>query len=277
MAAERLGKQWPRHGRMVQRRRVELHELHVGHGDARPQCHGDPVAGGLAWVGRDGEELAGTTGGQHDVVGPDLDHGAPRGQGRDPDAAPTLNQEIEGEPPLEHGAGRSVGGVDQRPLHLGAGGGAAGVHDAGAGVAALAGQRQVPAGLAVELGTERDELDARRTGPRRPGRARPPRHTGRLRRPACRQGADRWSPRRRRARRRRRPAPNGWPTATAHPWSGRRARAPPRAPSASRTAADRPATPLPRTRTSNGPGRAPALTPVRSGRARHRGGRTFRR
>ena len=33
---------------------------------------------------------------------------------------------------------------------------------------------------------------------------------------------------------------------------------------ASRTAADRPATPLPRTRTSKGPGRAPVVTPVRS-------------
>ena len=34
---------------------------------------------------------------------------------------------------------------------------------------------------------------------------------------------------------------------------------------AARTAADNPATPLPRTRTSKGPGRAPVLTPVRSG------------
>ena len=47
MTAQRLGDERPRHRRVVQGRRVELHELHVGDRDSRPQRHGDPVAGRL--------------------------------------------------------------------------------------------------------------------------------------------------------------------------------------------------------------------------------------
>ena len=47
---------------------------------------------------------------------------------------------------------------DQGAADLGAGGVAAGVHDAVAVVAALAGQRQLAGGVAVEAGTERDQL-----------------------------------------------------------------------------------------------------------------------
>jgi len=49
-------------------------------------------------------------------------------------------------------------GGDERPRHLGAGRVAAGVHDPGAGVPALAGQRQLAGGVAVEGGAQRDEL-----------------------------------------------------------------------------------------------------------------------
>ncbi len=163
MAAQRLGEQRPRHGRVVQRRRVELHELHVGDGHAGPQGHGHAVAGRLGRVGGDREQLAGAAGGQHDVGGPDGDGGGAlaglvRRQRRHPDAAPALDDEVEGEPPLEHGARRAVGGVDQGPLDLGARRRAAGVHDAGPRVAALAGQGERARGLAVEHRTERDEL-----------------------------------------------------------------------------------------------------------------------
>ncbi len=57
---------------MVQRGRVELDELDVGHGHAGPEGHGDAVAGGLERVGRDGEQLAGPAGGDEHVGGPDL-------------------------------------------------------------------------------------------------------------------------------------------------------------------------------------------------------------
>ena len=70
VAAQGLGEQRPGHGRVVQRGRVELHELDVGRGHAGPQRHGHPVAGGLGWVGRHREQLAGPARGQHDVVGP---------------------------------------------------------------------------------------------------------------------------------------------------------------------------------------------------------------
>ena len=121
----------------------------------------------------------------------------PGGRASTPRAAAALHEEIEREPALEHGAGRAVGGVDEGPLDLGAGGGAAGVHDAGAGVAALAGQRQQPGGLAVELDPEGDQLVHAARALVDEDRAPPPRRTGRPRPPACRPGAGRSSPRRR--------------------------------------------------------------------------------
>ena len=81
-----------------------------------------------------------------------------RGQRGHPHAAAALDDEVEGEPALEHGAGRAVGGVDQGPLHLGPGGGAAGVHDPRPRVPALAGQGERAAALAVELDAQGDQL-----------------------------------------------------------------------------------------------------------------------
>jgi len=85
-------------------------------------------------------------------------------QGHNAGATTTLDQEIEREPTLEHRAGRAVGGVDEGPFHLCAGGGAARVHDARPGVAPLARERQQARGLAVELDPEGDQLvDTSRT------------------------------------------------------------------------------------------------------------------
>ena len=91
--AQRLGQQGPGHRRVVERGGVELHELHVGHGHAGPQGHGQAVGGGLGRVGGHREQLAGPAGGQHRVGGPDLDqatlgaegHARP-GTGRPPPA-----------------------------------------------------------------------------------------------------------------------------------------------------------------------------------------------
>ena len=159
VAAQRLGQQRPGHGRMVQRGRMELEELDVGHRHAGPQGHGDAVAGGLGRVGGHGEELAGAAGGQHDVAGPHLDRPARRGRGpRTPRQRPPSTSEVEGEPLLEDGRGRCPGGRHQRPLDLGAGGRPPGVQDPGRGVAPLAGQGQRPARLPVEHGAQRDQL-----------------------------------------------------------------------------------------------------------------------
>ncbi len=54
---------------------------------------------------------------------------AVRGKGDDADAAPPLDEQVEGEPALEHRAGGAVGGVDQGAFHLRPGRRAAGVHD----------------------------------------------------------------------------------------------------------------------------------------------------
>ena len=70
LAPQRLRQQRPGHRRVVQRRRVELHELDVGHGRAGRQRHGDAVAGGQRRVGGDREQLPGAAAGQHHVRGP---------------------------------------------------------------------------------------------------------------------------------------------------------------------------------------------------------------
>ena len=53
VAAKRLGDERARHGRVMERRRVELHELDVGDRDSGAKRHGDPVAGRLGRVRRD--------------------------------------------------------------------------------------------------------------------------------------------------------------------------------------------------------------------------------
>ncbi len=83
VSAERLGQQRPGHRGVVQRRRVELHELDVGHRHAGPQGHGDAVARGLGRVGGDGEELSGPAGGDERVRRPDLAPDAVAAEGGD--------------------------------------------------------------------------------------------------------------------------------------------------------------------------------------------------
>src|SRR5690606_16244644 len=97
-------------------------------------------------------------GGEQDVAGPDLDAGAVVGRGDDASAAAALHDEVEGEGPLVDGPTGLPDRLDQRPLDLGAGGGPAGVDDAGQRVPALPGQEEAPVGVAVEGGAEGDEL-----------------------------------------------------------------------------------------------------------------------
>ena len=77
------------------------------------------------------------------------------------------------------------GGV-QRPLHLGAGRVAAGVHDPVGVVAALAGQHQRAVRVAVELGARAASARGPGPGPPRPARRPPPGRTARRRRSRCR-------------------------------------------------------------------------------------------
>ena len=72
--------------------------------------------------------------------------------------AAALDDEVEGEPLLEHRGRAAAHGRDQGPLDLGAGGRPPGVQDAGGGVAPFACQREIAAGLAVEHRPEPDQL-----------------------------------------------------------------------------------------------------------------------
>ena len=129
-------------------------------------------------------------------------------------------------------------GRDERPLDLGPGGGAPGVQDAGGGVAALSGQGQIAAGLAVEHRTQGDQLvDTRRAlvdeHPHRVDVTQPGpggQGVGQMEVGGVLVPAD--------APRPRPPGPSGSPTGRARPWSAR----PPAVPGASarRTTADRP-------------------------------------
>ncbi len=80
---------------------------------------------------------------------------------RTPTARPVLDEEVEREPALADFRRRSLDRRDERALDLGAGGVAAGVHDAGGGVAAFARQGE-PGRLAVsglvEVRAHGDEL-----------------------------------------------------------------------------------------------------------------------
>ena len=162
--AQRLGQQGPGHGRVVQRRRVELEELDVGHRHPGPQGHGDAVAGGLERVGRDRVELARAAGGQHHLAGPDL-AAVPSGS-RAPPRAQRPPSTIRSR--ANH-CSRTAAAVpraadDERPLDLGAGGGPAGVQDAGGGVPAFAGQGQIARPPRGRTRAQRDQL-ATRPGP----------------------------------------------------------------------------------------------------------------
>ena len=135
----------------MQGRRVELHELEVGHGRAGRHRHGDTVAGGQRRIGRHRIQLPGAAAGQDDVAGPH--HQGGDRVGRQPDHArhpSAFEMQRQRQPAFVHGHVRVAdGGGDQGPLDLVAGGVAAGVDDPGQGVAAFPGQRQGGAGAAV--------------------------------------------------------------------------------------------------------------------------------
>ena len=136
--ASRSSAPWPRSasdssGRgicgMVQRGRVELDELDVGHRRAGPQGHGDAVAGALDRVGGDGEQLPGAARGEQHVGGPHDLHRALAVPGADPGAATVLDDQVEGERVLVQRGGGAPHRLDEGPLDLHPGGRPAGMHD----------------------------------------------------------------------------------------------------------------------------------------------------
>jgi hypothetical protein len=148
----------------VQRGRVELDELDVGHRRPGPQRQRDPVAGRHHRVGRGPVDLAHPAGGEHHGTGEDGAHPVLR----------TLAEHVQGHP------GGPAGGVGeqvedqcvldepdprvapyrrvQRPLHLGTGGVPAGVHDPVGVVPAFAAEHQRAVRVPVELRAEAHQL-----------------------------------------------------------------------------------------------------------------------
>ncbi len=153
-------------------RRVELHELEVGQLGPGAQRSGHAVAGRDGRVGRRRVDLAESARGQHDgarVGRPDaVDLAlADDVQGHAADPRVRVGEQVDDEGVLDD----LDAGVVAHPVERGdegardllAGGVAAGVQDAVAVVATLAGQRDLAGVAAVEVGAERDEVpDARR-------------------------------------------------------------------------------------------------------------------
>ena len=146
--------------------RVELHELQVRHGGARPQGRGDAVTGGHGRIGGVGVELSGPAGREHHGVRGQFVEPVPgtrqdEGPGR---AAAWAEHEVDqhGVPQDRQapgGLGRQRGG-EEGALDLAAGRVAAGVQDPGHGVGALETLEPggVRSGRAVEGHTARHEL-----------------------------------------------------------------------------------------------------------------------
>ena len=160
LAAQRLREQRPRHRRVVQRGRVELHELEVGARDAGPQRHRDAVAGRQRGVRGDREALAGAAGREHDVGGAHDSTGRRRGEREHARAAAVARRSSSiANQPSRTSTPDALHRGDERPLDLGAGGVAARVHDPGEEwpPSRASASSAVAVGL-VEVRAERDEL-----------------------------------------------------------------------------------------------------------------------
>ena len=207
--------------------------------------HRDPVAGRGQRVGGDGEQLAGTAGGQQHVRARTAPAGAVGVEDLDADAPTVLDHEVDDEGVLLDQRRRTPHGVHERPLDLGARWRPHRRAPPGPRSALPRGRAR---GCPVRRGrTPRRGRSAPRPAavPRRRAPGPPRRRTTRHRPPACRPGAGR-SPRDRPTTRPRpRPGPIGWSPAPARSSSPRPSRRPWLL--AARTAADSPATPLPST------------------------------
>ena len=167
LAADRLGDQRllaAGVGAEVHHGGVELHELEVADRGAGTQRDRRTVPGRDRGVGGLREDLPEPAAGQHDraaVHGADavvlaLAHHV---QGEPGDRAVRVEQQVDGQRVLDDlDLGCGLDGRVEGPLDLRARGVAAGVGDAVAVVAALAGQADLAGGVVVEVGAEGDQL-----------------------------------------------------------------------------------------------------------------------
>jgi len=139
-AAQRLGQQRPRHGRVMQRRGMELDELGVSDRHPGAQRHRNAVPRGFGGIGGDRVQLARAAGRNEHVRSSHLGPRARLVEGDDAPARALLDEEVEREPAFVDGDGRGAHGVDQRSFDLRPGRGTAGVHDTSVRVPTLPGE-----------------------------------------------------------------------------------------------------------------------------------------
>ena len=143
VAAKSLGQQRPRHARVVQRGRVELHELHVRDRHAGTHRHPDPVTGRNGRVRRHREELSGTTSGEDRVTSPDLHRPTGGVQCSDSHAPTVLHHEVDTEAALPNvDVGQGMRRIGQRAFDLRARRITTRVHHSRQRVTALDGERE---------------------------------------------------------------------------------------------------------------------------------------
>ncbi len=143
---------------MVQRGRVELEELEVGHSSAGTHRDRHTVARGRRGVRRDRVQLAGTPGREQDVARRyGMRHSVPR-QARRAYTAPVAHDQRLDEGLLVDHHGAAPHRRHECPLDLRAGRGAACMHHTGDRMTALTGELEVALGIAIELGSECDQF-----------------------------------------------------------------------------------------------------------------------
>ncbi len=158
LAAHGLAHQGQRPVAQGERRGVELHQLEVGQRGAGPGREGRPVGRRPGGVGRARVEPAHAARGQRDGARGALAHAPVRADGAQPGGAPVADEDLGG--PLALGELDARVGAQrgrQRRHDVGPGRVAAGVHDAGRRVGALAREAQ-PAAAAVEDDPAREQL-----------------------------------------------------------------------------------------------------------------------
>ena len=159
-AAQRLRQQEPRRARDAEHRRMELHELEVGHARAGLERHRDAVAGGDRRVRRLAKHLAGAAGREQRARGADRRCTSPsRSTNVAPDARAVVD--VAATAPAHRRARCTRGcAATLLPQHAAdlAAGGVARVQHAAHAVRGLAAERRAPVRVAIEGRAPLDQL-----------------------------------------------------------------------------------------------------------------------
>ena len=158
MSPQRLREQWPRHGGVMERGRVKLHELDIRARHPGAKGHRQTIAGRFRRIGGDRKQLPGATSGKDDVSRSNrssVAFGRERNHSLDPVVS---DHQVGGEAVLGHEGSTCPRGLHQCALDLSSGGRAPGVEDPSAGMTTFASKRESARVLSIEDRTKHDEL-----------------------------------------------------------------------------------------------------------------------